>query len=79
MQEIEEKFSQIFNYLGIPKEQIRMDASFTKDFYFDKFEFTCLVLYIEFYFKINIKESDYIQLNTIGSTMDFVRTKLTTN
>lgn len=79
MQEIEKEFSQIFNYMGIPKEQIRMDASFTKDFDFDEFQFTCLALYIEIYFKINIKESDYVQLNTIGSTMDFVRTKLTTN
>jgi len=76
MKKIEEKFSLIFKYMGIPKEQIRMEASFTNDFDFEEFQFACLVFYIGSYFKINIRERDYTELNTIGSAMDFVRRKL---
>lgn len=77
MKIIEEKFSLIFKYMGIPKKQIRMEASFANDFDFEEFQFNCLVFYIGSYFKINIRERDYDQLNTIGNAMDFVRKKLT--
>ena len=73
MDHIEEKFSRIFKYMGIPKEQFRLDASFVQDFEFNEFQFDCLVLYIKNYFELNITESDYTKLNTIGNTMTFVR------
>lgn len=73
MDQIEEKFSRIFKYMGIPKEQFRLDASFIKDFEFNEFQFDCLVLYLKNYFELNIKESDYTKLNTIGNTLNFVR------
>ncbi len=73
MSQIEEKFSRIFKYMGIPKEQIRLEASFIKDFEFNEFQFNCLVLYIKNYFKINIRECDYTELNTIGNAITFVR------
>ena len=73
MNHIEEKFSRIFKYMGIQKEQFRLDASFIQDFEFNEFQFDCLVLYIKNYFELNITESDYTKLNTIGSTMTFVR------
>jgi acyl carrier protein len=79
MHTIEEKFSQIFKYMGIPQEQVKMEASFTKDFDFEDFQFTCLAFYIGIYFKINIRERDYAELNTIGSTIDFVKRKLNVN
>ena len=79
MNNVEEKFSMIFKYMGIPKEQIRMEASFENDFDFEEFQFTCLAFYIGIYFKINIRERDYAELNTIGSTMDFVKRKLEVN
>lgn len=79
MNNVEEKFSMIFKYMGIPKEQIRMEASFENDFDFEEFQFTCLAFYIGIYFKINIRERDYAELNTIGSTMDFVKRKLEFN
>ncbi len=74
---IEYKFSQIFKYMGLPEEQIRMEASFTEDFDFEEFQFNCLVYYIGTYFKINITENDYAELNTIGSSIGLVRKKLT--
>jgi len=76
---IEYKFSQIFKYMGLPEEQIRMEASFVNDFDFEEFQFNCLAFYIGSYFKINIIENDYTELNTIGSAMNLVRKKLSAN
>ena len=73
MDQIEEKFSRIFKYMGIQKEQFRLDASFIQDFEFNEFQFDCLVLCVKNYFELNITESDYTKLNTIGNTMTFVR------
>jgi acyl carrier protein len=76
MHTIEEKFTQILKYMGIPKEKIHENASFVSDFDFEDFQFTCLAFYLGIYFKINIREKDYAELNTIGSTLNFVRKKL---
>lgn len=76
---IEYKFSLIFKYMGLPQEQIRPEASFANDFDFEEFQFNCLVFYIGSYFKINIRERDYAELNTIGNAMDFVKRKLDVN
>ena len=76
MHTIEEKFTQILKYMGIPKEKIHENASFVSDFDFEDFQFTCLAFYLGVYFKINIREKDYAELSTIGSTLNFVRKKL---
>jgi len=76
---VEYKFSQIFKYMGFPEEKIRPEASFVVDFDFEEFQFNCLVFYIGSYFKINIREGDYAELNTIGSAMNFVKRKLEVN
>jgi len=65
--------------MGLPKEQIRPEASFFTDFDFVDFQFNCLVVCIGTYFKINIQERDYSELNTIGEAMDFVKRKLEIN
>jgi len=65
--------------MGIPKEQIKMEASFADDFDFEEFQFTCLAFYIGIYFKVTILETDYFELNTIGSAMNFVKRKLDVN
>ena len=79
MKNIDEKFTSIFKYMGIPKEQLRPETSFVKDFGFEEFQFNYLVFYLGSYFKINIRETDYAELNTIGSTMDFVRRKISSS
>ena len=73
---IEDKFSQIFKFMGIPSEGFRMDASFINDFEFQEFQFRFLIFYLESYFRIHIRESDYAELDTIGNTMNFVKKKL---
>ena len=76
MDQIEEKFSRIFRYMGIPKAEARKEASFVKDFEFNEFQFNCLVVYLKNYFKINISKCDYAKLTTIGNTITFVRNKI---
>jgi acyl carrier protein len=73
---IEHKFSQIFKYMGLTQEQIRPEASFKSDFEFEEFQFICLAFYIGIYFKINVQEKDYAELDTIGNSINFVRRKL---
>ena len=75
MEQLEEKFSRILKYMGLPKEDIKPDASYAVDFEFNEFQFNCLVYYIHNYFDISVDESDYPQLTTIGSTMNFIRSK----
>ena len=75
MNSVEKDFIQILNFMGIPNDQIRNEASFSKDFDFDESQFICLALYIGIFFKINIKEADYEQIKTIGNAIDFVKRK----
>jgi len=75
MDQIEERFSRIMKYMGIPNEEVRPDASFVKDFEFNEFQFNCLVYYIINYFDITVRECDYPQLTTIYSTKHFIRSK----
>ena len=75
MEQLEEKFSRILKYMGIPKEEIRPDTSFVTDLEFNEFQFNCLVYYITNYFDITISEIDYKQLTTIGRTMNFIKSK----
>jgi len=75
MDQIEEKFSRILKYMGIPNKEVRPEISFIKDFEFNDFQFNCLVYYIINYFDILVLESDYPKFNTIGNTINFIRTK----
>lgn len=65
--------------MGIPQEKITMEASFADDFGFNDFQFTCLAFYIGLYFKINIREREYAELDTIGNVINFVSRKLDNN
>lgn len=76
MHTLEEKFSLILKYMGIPAKEINMENSFVKDFEFGEFQFGYLVFYLESYFRIKIKESDFPELNTIGSTKELVTRKV---
>lgn len=76
MHTIEERFSLILKYMGIPANEINLEASFVKDFEFEEFQLGYLIYYLESYFRIKIKESDYSELDTIGSAREFVRRKV---
>jgi acyl carrier protein len=76
MKTIEEEFMQIFMFMGIPKEKIKIESSLVEDFDFDECQLICLALYINIFFKVNIKESDYNELITVGDTIDLVKKKI---
>ena len=76
MQNIKTKFWRILKYMGIPKEQVKMNTSFERDLDFNEFQFSCLGFYIESYFKINIFPEDYCNLDTIGNAMNFIKSRI---
>jgi len=76
MDYVEEEFLQILSFLVIPKELIRIDASFVEDFGFERFQFFVLAFFIYRSFKIKITIEDLKELRTTGSVMEFVRRKL---
>lgn len=76
MKTIEEQFMQIFMFMGIPKEKIKIESSFVDDFDFDEHQLICLALYIDIFFKVNVKESDYSEITTVGDAIDLVKKRL---
>ncbi len=76
MKTIEEQFMQIFMFMGIPKEKIKIESSFVDDFDFDEHQLICLALYIDIFFKVNIKVSDYNEITTVGDAIDLVKKKI---
>ena len=62
--------------MGIPEEQVKMNTSFKKDLEFNDFQFSCLVYYIETYFKINIFPEDFICMDTIGNAMNLIKSRI---
>ena len=50
MKTVEEQFMQIFMFMGIPKEKIKIESSFVDDFDFDEHQLICLALYIDIFF-----------------------------
>jgi len=76
MQSIEEEFTQILIFMGIQKESIRKEASLLIDYDFDESRFILLALYIGIFFRINVKESEYAEFDTVGGTINFVKKKL---
>ena len=76
MKTVEEQFMQIFMFMGIPKEKIKIESSFVDDFDFDEHQLICLALYIDIFFKVNIKVSDYNEIITVGDAIDLVKKKI---
>ena len=76
MKTVEEEFIQILNFMGIPNDRIKNEASFTNDYDFDDSQFVCLALYIGIFFKINLKDTEYRKLDTVGNAIDFVKIKM---
>jgi|APDOM4702015159_1054818.scaffolds.fasta_scaffold34135_2 acyl carrier protein len=76
MNPIEHDFVDILLFMGISREEIRNEASFAKDYGFDETQFICLALYIGIFFKVNVKESEYDELVTVGQAINFVKRKL---
>ena len=76
MKTVEDEFVNILTFMGIPNDKIRNEASFIKDYDFDESQFICLALYLGIFFKINVRECEYTEFDTVETAINFVKRKL---
>lgn len=75
--EIEKKVTTIItDKLGIPETEITPDASFVKDLGIDSLDYAELVMEFEQTFDIKIPDDDAEKLATIGSAVEYIRSKV---
>lgn len=62
--------------LGIPESEVTPDASFVKDLGIDSLDYAELVMEFEQTFDIKIPDDDAEKMNTIGSAVNYINSKL---
>jgi len=62
--------------LGIPKSEVTSDASFVKDLGIDSLDYAELVMEFEQAFDIKIPDDDAEKMNTIGSAVTYIMSKV---
>ena len=65
--------------LGIPPSEVTADASFVKDLGIDSLDYAELVMEFEQTFDIKIPDDDAERMNTIGSAVEYIKSKLETS
>lgn len=63
---------------GVPRQQIKLEASFEEDLNFDKVDWALFVYYLEGFFKINLEDRDISQLFHVNDTLKIVRKRICT-
>lgn len=61
---------------GVPRKQIKLEASFNEDLHFDKVDWALFVYYLERFFKINLEDRDISQLSHVDDTLRIVSKRL---
>lgn len=64
--------------LGIPESEITADASFVKDLGIDSLDYAELVMEFEQTFDIKIPDNEAERMNTIGSAVEYIKSKIGT-
>ena len=62
--------------LGIPESEVTPDASFVRDLGIDSLDYAELVMEFEQTFDIKISDDDAERMNTIGSAVEYIQSKL---
>lgn len=62
--------------LGIPESEVTADASFVKDLGIDSLDYAELVMEFEQTFDIKIPDNDAERMNTIGSAVEYIKSKI---
>lgn len=62
--------------LGIPASEVTPDASFVKDLGIDSLDYAELVMEFEQTFAIKIPDDDAEKMNTIGTAVDYILSKV---
>ena len=61
---------------GVPRKQIKLEASFNEDLNFDKLDWALFVYYLERFFKINLEDREISQLSQVDDTLKVVSKRL---
>lgn len=62
--------------LGIPASEVTPDASFVRDLGIDSLDYAELVMEFEQTFDIKIPDDDAERMNTIGSAVEYIKSKI---
>jgi len=57
---------------GVPRDQIKLDASFNEDLNFDQVDWALFVYYLEGSFKIHLEDREINQLSQVDDTLKIV-------
>lgn len=57
---------------GVPRDQIKLDASFSEDLNFDEVDWALFVYYLEGYFRIHLDDKEINELSQVNDTLKIV-------
>lgn len=57
---------------GVPRDQIKLNASFNEDLNFDQVDWALFVYYLEGSFKIHLEDREINQLSQVDDTLKIV-------
>lgn len=57
---------------GVPRDQIKLDASFNEDLNFDEVDWALFVYYLEGSFKIHLEDREISELSLVDDTLKVV-------
>lgn len=57
---------------GVPREQIKLEASFSEDLNFDQVDWALFVYYLEGSFKIHLDDKEINELSQVNDTLKIV-------
>lgn len=66
----------ILRKLGVQRDEIRPEASFETDFFFDEKDWLCFQFFVESKFNISIEEAELSQFTNIESSIKTVNRHL---
>lgn len=69
----------ILRKLGVSRDEIRPDASFETDLFFDEKDWLCFHFFVESKFNISIEEEELMQLTNLESSISTVNRHLALN
>ncbi|MBO7595297.1 MAG: hypothetical protein J6T12_10025 [Salinivirgaceae bacterium] len=69
----------VLRKVGINRQYIYPEASFTNDLFFDDIDWKCFLCFVEEQFKIEINDEEAQRLVTVENTIELVNKRLSLN
>ena len=63
----------VFRMTGIPRNVIDEKASLTEDLFMDDVDMACFLYYLETRFKVEVKNEEMTNLQSVGSTLSYLQ------